>query len=62
LRGWLATGGSAAVVAGFSTYPRDTRRAAQVRRMLTIFTLFAAAAMLAAGCAGDDTGGAASGG
>jgi plastocyanin len=33
-----------------------------VRRMLTIVSLFAVAAMLAAGCAGDDTGGAASGG
>jgi plastocyanin len=30
--------------------------------MLTIVSLFAVAAMLAAGCAGDDTGGAASGG
>jgi hypothetical protein len=29
--------GSVAAAVGFSTYPRDTRRAAQVRRMLTTF-------------------------
>jgi plastocyanin len=38
------------------------RRVVQVRRVLTIFTLFAIAASLAAGCAGDDGGGSASGG
>jgi plastocyanin len=38
------------------------RRVVLLRRLLTIFTLFATVATLAAGCAGDDTGGAASGG
>jgi plastocyanin len=33
-----------------------------VRRMLTIFAMFAVAAALVAGCGGDDSGGAASGG
>lgn len=50
-------------VLNVSTYHDEglLRRVVQVRRLLTIFTLFAIAATLAAGCAGDD-GGTASGG